>query len=84
MILKVYLPTFRLTSHSNWSSINFSLRNRENQRTKQKVIQKTTKMDLQKTALQFSQNYYHQLDGLTMGSLLSPAMADICLNWLIN
>ena len=41
-------------------------------------------MDLQKTTLQFNQNYYHQLDGLAMGSPLAPAMADICMNWLTN
>ena len=34
--------------------------------------------------MQFNQNYYHQLDGLAMGSPLAPAMADICMNWLTN
>ena len=34
--------------------------------------------------LQFNQNYYHQLDGLAMGSPLAPAVADICMNWLTN
>ena len=41
-------------------------------------------MNLQKTTLQFYQNYYHQLDGLAMSSPLAPAMADICMNWLTN
>ena len=41
-------------------------------------------MGLQKTTLQFNQNFYHQLDGLAMGSPLAPAMADICMNWLTN
>ena len=39
---------------------------------------------LAKKTLQYNQNYYHQLDGLAMGSPLAPAMADICINWLTN
>ena len=45
---------------------------------------KLLKWTCKKTTLQFNQNYYHQLDGLAMGSPLAPAMADICMNWLTN
>ena len=39
---------------------------------------------MQKTILQFNGNYYHQLDGLEIGSSLAPEVADICINWLTN
>ena len=47
-------------------------------------MQKKQSNKCKKTTLQFNQNYYHQLDGLAMGSPLAPAMADICMNWLTN
>ena len=38
----------------------------------------------QKTTLQYTGKYYEQTDGLAMGSPIAPAMADICMNWLID
>ena len=49
-----------------------------------KQFDKLLKWTCKKTTLQFNQNYYHQLDGLAMGSPLAPAMAGICMNWLTN
>ena len=49
-----------------------------------KQFDKLLKWTSKKATLQFNQNYYHQLDGLAMGSPLAPAMADICMNWLTN
>ena len=49
-----------------------------------KQFDKLLKWTCKKTTLQFNQNYYHQLDGLAMGSPLAPAMADICTNWRTN
>ena len=49
-----------------------------------KQFHKLLEWTYKKTTLQFNQNYYHQLDGLTMGSPLAPAMADICMNWPTN
>ena len=38
-----------------------------------------------KTApLQFDGKFYHQIDGMAMGSPLAPAMADIFMNWLVE
>ena len=53
-------------------------------RLSKKQFDKLLKWTCKKTTLQFNQNYYHQLDGLAMGSPLAPAMADICMNWLTN
>ena len=36
------------------------------------------------TTLQFDGKFYHQIDGMAMGSLLAPAMADIFMNWLVE
>ena len=36
------------------------------------------------TALQFDGKFYHQIDGMAMGSLLAPTMADIFMNWLVE
>ena len=38
-----------------------------------------------KTAtLQFDGKFYHQFDGMVMGSPLAPAMTDIFMNWLVE
>ena len=36
------------------------------------------------TTLQFDGKFYHQIDGMAMGSPLAPAMADIFMNWLVE
>ena len=36
------------------------------------------------TTLQFDGKFYHQIDGMAMGSPLDPAMADIFMNWLVE
>ena len=49
-----------------------------------KQFDELLKWTCKKTTLQFNQNYYNQLNGLAIGSPLTPAMADICMNWLTN
>ena len=34
--------------------------------------------------LQFNGKFYKQVDGVAMGSPLAPAIADICMNWLLE
>ena len=36
------------------------------------------------TTLYFDGKFYHQIDGMAMGSPLAPAMADIFMNWLVE
>ena len=36
------------------------------------------------TTLQFDGKFYHQIDGMAMGSPLAPAKADIFMNWLVE
>jgi len=36
------------------------------------------------TALQFSEKYYNQLNGVAMGSPIAPLMADMFMNWLVD
>ena len=36
------------------------------------------------TTLQFAGKFYHQIDGMAMGSPLAPAMANIFMNWLVE
>jgi len=38
----------------------------------------------QKCVFQFNGEFYEQLDGIPMGSLIAPLLADVCMNWLIN
>ena len=36
------------------------------------------------TTFQFNKQYYKQTNGVAMGSLLAPLLADLCLNWTID
>jgi len=33
------------------------------------------------TVLQFNEKYYTQVDGVAMGSMIAPLMADVFMNW---
>ena len=51
-----------------------------NKRQFRKLLNRTCKT----TTLQFDGKFYHQIDGMAMGSPLDPAMADIFMNWLVE
>ena len=36
------------------------------------------------TIFQFNGNTCEQIDGISMGSLIAPIMADVCMNWILN
>ena len=36
------------------------------------------------TTLQFHGKFYHQIDGIAMGSPFAPDMGDIFMNWLVE
>ena len=36
------------------------------------------------TIFQFNGNIYEQIDGISMGSPITPLMADVCMNWILN
>ena len=51
-----------------------------NERQFRKLLNWTCKT----TTLQFDEKFYHQIDGMAMGSPLALAMADIFMNWLLE
>ena len=36
------------------------------------------------TVFQFGGNIYEQTEGIAMGSLIAPLMADVCMNWVLK
>ena len=51
-----------------------------NRRRMEKLLEWVVKT----TTLQFNDRFYRQVDGVAMGSLIAPLMADVCMNYIID
>ena len=49
-----------------------------------KQFKKLLNWTCKSSTFQFNGKFYKQLDGVAMGSPLAPALADICMNWILN